>query len=98
MMNVRHNAHATIAPVVNPNVKRSPNPNPNPNANPYLNPYPTPNLKKPNDHPHSNSLHPEISSQEQLSQEQISDHRHDKHTPCVIMGACDGCDVCYFLM
>ena len=34
-------AHATIAPVVNRNVKRNPNPNPNPNPN--LNPYPTPN-------------------------------------------------------
>ena len=32
-------APATIAPVVNPNVKRNPIPNPNPNPNPY----PTPN-------------------------------------------------------
>ena len=33
-------APATIAPVVNPNVKRNPNPKP---YSPNLNPYPTPN-------------------------------------------------------
>ena len=50
-----------IAPVINANVKRNPNPNPNPN----LTPYPTPN-QKPNYYPHSNSLLPEISWQEQI--------------------------------
>ena len=62
-------APATIASVINANVKRNPNPNPNPT----LNPYPTPNLK-PNHYPHSNSLLPKISWQEQLSPEQMSDH------------------------
>ena len=51
------------------NLKRSPNPNPNPN----LNPYPTPN-KIPIINPHSNSFLSEISWQEQLSAEQMSDH------------------------
>ena len=59
-------APATIAPMVNANVKHNPNPNPNPN----LNPYPTLN-QKPNHNPHSNSL---LSEQEQLSPEQMSDH------------------------
>ena len=56
-------------------VKRNPksNPNPNPNPNPNLNPYPTLN-KKLNHYPHSNSLLSEISSQEQLSPEQMWDH------------------------
>ena len=62
-------APATIAPVINVNVKRNPNPNPNPNPKPNLNPYPTPN-QKPNHYPHSNSLLSEISSPEQMS-----DHR-----------------------
>ena len=62
-------APATIAPVINANVKRNSNPKPNPN----LNPYPTPN-QNPNRYPHSNSLLPEISWQEQLSPEQMSDH------------------------
>ena len=53
------------------NVKRNPNPNPNPKPN--LNPYPTPN-QKPNHYPHTNSLLSEISSPEQLSPEQMSDH------------------------
>ena len=52
--------------VANANVKHNPNPN--------LNPYPTLN-QKPNYHPHSISLLLEISSQEQLSPEQMSDHR-----------------------
>ena len=64
-------APATIAPVINANVKRKPNPNPNPKLN--LNPYPTPN-QKPNYYLHSNSLLSEISSPEQLSPEQMSDH------------------------
>ena len=63
-------APATIAPVINVNVKRNPNPNPKPN----LNPYPTPN-QKPNHYPHSNSLLSEISSPEQMSPEQMSDHQ-----------------------
>ena len=50
------------------------NPNPNPNPNPDLYPYPTLN-QKPNHYPHSHSLSLEISSQEQLSPEQMSDHR-----------------------
>ena len=33
--------------------------------------------QEPNDKPHSNSLSPEISSQEQLSPEQMSDHKKD---------------------
>ena len=57
----------TIAPMIHANVKRNPNPNPNPK------PYPTPN-QKPNHYTHSNSLLSEISSQEQLSPEQMSDH------------------------
>ena len=51
-------APATIAPMINANIKLNPNPNPN------INPYPTPN-QKPNHYPHSNSLLSEISSQEQ---------------------------------
>ena len=62
-------APATIAPVINANVKQNPNPNPNPN----LNPYPTPNQKQKH-YPHSKPLLPEISWQEQLSPEQMSDH------------------------
>ena len=62
-------ALATIAPMVNANVKHNPNPNLIPNPNPY----PTLNLK-PNHYPRSNSLLLEISSQEQLSLEQMSDH------------------------
>ena len=59
--------------MVNANVKHNPNPNPNPNPN--LNPYPTLN-QKPNHYHHSNSMLLEILSQEQqLSPEQISDHR-----------------------
>ena len=58
-------ALATIAPMINANVKPNPNPNPKPNLNPY---YPTPN-QKPNHHPNSNSLLSEISSPEQLSPE-----------------------------
>ena len=54
------------------NVKRNPNPNPKPKPN--INPYPTPN-HKPNHYPHSNSFLSEISSLEQLSPEQMSDHR-----------------------
>ena len=58
-----------IAAMINANVKHNPNPNPNPNLNPY------PTLKhKPNHYPHSTSLSLEISSQEQLSPEQLSDH------------------------
>ena len=68
-------APATIAPMINANVKRNPNPNPNP----YLNPYPTPN-QKPNHYPHSNSLS-EI-SQEQLLLEQVSDHHRSPFTFC----------------
>ena len=63
-----------IAPVVNLNVKYNPNSNPNPNPNPNLNSYPTLNYK-PNHLPQSNSLLSEI-SQEQLSLEQMSDHRY----------------------
>ena len=59
-------APATIAPVIDANVKRNPNPNPNPKPN--LNPYHTLN-QKPNHYPHSNSLLFEISSPEQLSPE-----------------------------
>ena len=60
-------APATIAPMMNANVKRNPNPNPNPN----LKFYPT-STPKPNRYPHSNSLLSEISScREQLSPEQI---------------------------
>ena len=72
-------APATIAPMVNANVKHNPNPNPNPNLNPYpiLNP-------NPNHYPHSNSLLLEISSQEQLSQEQMLDH-HKKNTQNLII-------------
>ena len=58
--------------MVNTNVKHNPNPNFNPNPN--LNPYPILN-QKPNHYPHSNSLLSEISWQEQLSPEQMSDHR-----------------------
>ena len=65
-------APATIAPVINTNVKHNSNPNPNPNPN--LNSYPSPN-PKPNHYPHSNSLLPKISWQGQLSPEQMSDHR-----------------------
>ena len=61
-------APATIAPMININVKRNPTPNPNPNFNLY----PIPN-QKPNHYPHSNSLLSEMSSQEQMS-----DHRLDK--------------------
>ena len=43
-------APATIAPVINANVKRNPNPNPNPKPN--LNPHPTPNQKS-NHYPNS---------------------------------------------
>ena len=50
-------APATIAPMINTNIKHNPNPNPNPNPN---NPYSTPN-QKPNHNPHSNSLLLEIS-------------------------------------
>ena len=44
LMNVRSKSYtilapATVAPVLNANVKRNPNPNPDPN----LKPYPTPN-------------------------------------------------------
>ena len=56
--------------MINTNVKRNPNPNPTPN----LDPYPTPH-QKPNHNPNSNSLLSEISLQEQLSLEQLSDHR-----------------------
>ena len=66
-------APATIAPVINANVKHNPNPNPNPNPKRNLNPYPTLN-QKPNHYPHSNSLLSEISSPEQLLPEQMSDH------------------------
>ena len=55
--------------MVNANVKHNPNPNLIPNPNPY----PTLNLK-PNHYPHSYSMLLEISSQEQLSLEQMSDH------------------------
>ena len=58
---------ATIATMANANVKHNPNPNPS------LHPYPT--LKqKPNHYPHSKSMLLEISSQEQLSPEEMSDH------------------------
>ena len=50
-------APATVAPVINANVKRNPNSNPNPNPN--LKPYPTLN-QKPNYYPHFNSLLSEI--------------------------------------
>ena len=46
-------APATIAQMINTNVKCNPNPNPNPNPN--LNPYPTPNQKS-SHYAHSNSL------------------------------------------
>ena len=69
-------APATIAPVINANVKRNPNPNPNPKPN--LHPYPTPN-QKPNHYPHSNSLLSEISSPEQLLPEQMSDHQESSY-------------------
>ena len=65
-------ALATIAPVINANVKRNPNTNPNPKPN--LNPYPTPS-QKPNHYLHFNSLLSEILSPEQLSPEQMSDHQ-----------------------
>ena len=68
---------ATVAPIVNANIKHNPNPNPNPNRNPNLNPYPTLN-QKPNHYPHSNFLLLEISSQEQLLLEQMSDHHNLK--------------------
>ena len=61
-------APVTVALVINANVISNPNPSPNPN----LNPYPTSN-QKPNHYPHSNYLVPEISWQEQLSSEQMSD-------------------------
>ena len=67
-------APATIAPRVNANVKHNPTPNPIPNPNPNLNPYPTLNWSKTQSLPHFNSLLLEISSQEQLSPEQMSDH------------------------
>ena len=54
--------------MINTNIKRNPNPNPNPN----LNPYPTPK-QKPNHYPHSYSLLSEISSQEQMSDQQYRD-------------------------
>ena len=60
-------APATIA-MVNANVKHNLNSNPNPNLNPY------PILIQKYHYPHSNSLLLEISSQEQLSPEQMSDH------------------------
>ena len=60
-------APPTIAPMINANLKHKPNPIPN------LNPYPTP-YPKPNHYPHSHSLLSEISSQEQLLPEQMSDH------------------------
>ena len=60
-----------IAPAVNPNVERKPNPNPNLILILILT---LPRTKKPNHHPYSNSLLSEISSQEQLSLEQMSDH------------------------
>ena len=74
-------APATIAPMINANVKHNPNPNPNlnPNPNPILNPNPNPNHnlnpyptlnQKPNHYPHSHSLLSEISSQEQMSDHQ----------------------------
>ena len=70
-------APATIATVVKHN--------PNPNHNPTLNPYPTPN-QKPNHHLQSNSLLSEISSQEQLSPEQMSDNWwRDNRGPTVII-------------
>ena len=55
----------TLAPVTNANIKPKPNPNPNP--------YTTLN-QKPNDNPRSYSLLQEISLQEQLLPEQMSDH------------------------
>ena len=48
-------------------------PNPNPKPDPDPNPYNTLN-HKPNDTLRSYSLSPEISSQEQLSLKQMSDH------------------------
>ena len=59
--------------MVNADVNHNPNPNPNPNPN--LNPYPTLN-QIPNHYPHSYSMLLEISSQEQLTPEQMSDHLH----------------------
>ena len=67
-------APATIAPMVNANVKHNPNPNPHPN----LNPYPT-LIQKPNHNPYCNSLLSEISSQEQLSPKQMLDHPASIH-------------------
>ena len=61
----------TNAPVVNANVKHNLNPNPIPNLNPYRT-----RKQTPNHHPHSNSLLLEISLQEQLSPEQMSDHQY----------------------
>ena len=63
-----------IVPMIYTNVKRNPNPKLNPNLNPNINPYPTPN-QKPNHYPHSKILLSEISSSDQLSPEQMSDHR-----------------------
>ena len=57
-------APATIAPVVNPNVKHNPNPNPNPNPNLNLT---LPRTKNPNTNLTLNSLLSEISSQKQMS-------------------------------
>ena len=70
-------APATIALMVNANVKHNRNPNPNPN----LNPYPTLN-KKPNHYPHSNS------SQEQLSLEQMLDHLAPSSYRCYSAAQC----------
>ena len=62
-------APATIAPMINANVKRNSNPNPNPTLNPY------PLHQKTIITLTLNSLLSEISLQEQLSPEQMSDHQ-----------------------
>ena len=60
----------TIAPMISANVKCNPNPNPNPN----LNPYPTLNKNPIITLTLTLCCPEEISSQDQLSPEQMSDH------------------------
>ena len=70
-LNVRHLLlRQLLIRQINANVKHYPKPN----HTPEVNPYPTPN-QKPNHYRNSNSLLSDISSQEQLSREQLSDPR-----------------------
>ena len=77
-------APVAVALMTNASVQPNPNPNSNPNPNPY-----TSLNQKQNDNPRSYSSSPDISSQEQLSLEQMLDHpkigsdcmtEHLKHT------------------